>query len=222
MMRVLVCVPFTRYLPECVASWQVAFDRRDVELLYGGSMDWDRPARRANEAQKFAQARAAALADGSDALLLVQDDVVVPPGTLDRLIAAMRGGADVVYALAVRRDAGHHLSAAVELDGEEHLVALDEAPGAMDGRVHLLDVDGIGMFCTLLNRAALGVMTCEMRGRHAADWYAAQEFKRAGLRQVCDTAACVGHQVEPGVTLWPDLDGALHYRTEYSGEAVLA
>jgi len=221
----LIAVVLTRVLAAPVQSWLAAFDGQPVELLTGGSMAWPRARRRANEREKFMRARDMALGGGYDALLLVQDDVIVPPDALPRLQAVLAGGADVAYSLAVRRDAGHHWSALLEMRGEHHLLALSEdetRARAVWGGV--LDVPGIALYCTLINRRALRAMTCEIRGIHAADWYMAEDWQAAGLVQRCDTGCRVGHQLDADTVLWPSLDAPVHwlYRAEPAGEGVPA
>lgn len=215
-MNVLTCVVYTRNMPAPRASWRATFGN-DYHLLPGGSMDWPRAERRRNELEKFMTARFMALTGGYDALLLVQDDVIVSPDALQRLSAVLVGGADVAYSLAVRRDGGHHWSALTEMDGEDVGRALSEdEQRARKAWGRVIDVDGIALYCTLINRRALEVMTGEMRGMHAADWYMAEDWKRAGLVQRCDTACRVGHQIDAHTVLWPALDGeaAWWYRAE--------
>lgn len=204
-MKILIAVPRSRSIEAVEQSWQT--------LDYAGhEVDWlmisgeDDPARHPYEniTRKSYYARALALQGGYDALLLLDDDQIVPSDTIPRLIAA---GGDVAYGLTVWRNVPHSWSALSHLAHETDMIT-----GDCDDTVraqwwgNVVDVQGCGTFCTLIKRHVLEALPFERRGAHCFDFYLSQDCIKHGFRQRCDLGLIVGHVTDNGV-LWPTAIG---------------
>lgn len=181
---------------------------------------------------KYQRGRDILLAGDYDAMLTVEDDMIVPADAAQRLWAT---GADVAYGLYVwRRDRNHLWSAYTELT-EDHGTSLSQDyDAAREAWGKVIEVQGIGNGCTLIRRHVLERINFEHRGNACCDWYLALDARYAGFRQVCDTAVVCGHmaagteemrsfpivigQAPVPRIYWPDNDAAglgKLYRVEY-------
>lgn len=155
--------------------------------------------------RKALDIRRVILSSDYDALFIVDDDTLIPPDTLERLVAHE---ADIAYALYIRRDKGHHWTASHYI-GERELDPYGTRDGDMQsawGKV--IEVAGVGTGCTLVHRHVLERIPFARRGIHGYDFYLAVDAYRAGLRQVCDTTLNIGHiDVDQNVIYYPSPDG---------------
>ncbi len=166
---------------------------------------------------KYNAARDRVLTGDYDAMLTVESDMIIPPDALHKLWLT---GADVAYAPYVFRHNSHHWSAySVLLDDSLTGYPLSNVPerAKLDwGSV--VDVDGIGLGCTLIRRHVLEALPFVADGikhmdgtRSHTDWYFALAAMQAGYTQKCDLSIPCGHismtnrsgKLSPSV-LWPD------------------
>lgn len=162
-------------------------------------------------ADKYNAGRARALAGGYDAMLCVESDMVVPNDAAEKLAAT---GADVAYGMYVFRRKPYCWSAYSVMLPEEQMTGYPLSNIPERARLDwgaVIDVDGVGLGCTLIRRAALEAFPFRADGgRHAdgsrshCDWYAALDWMNAGFTQRCDTSVLCGH-ISP-----IDRDGALN------------
>jgi len=156
-----------------------------------------------NITRKYQYGQQLALDGGYEALMTVEDDIVVPPDAYSRLAAL---DCDVAYGLTVWRNSPHHWSAVLELGGQDHHVSLDEYP---DRRQELwggiMTVVGCGLFCTLIRRHVLEAIPFRRTGRHCCDWDFALDCADSGFVQKADLSVVCGHLTGDGLAaLWPD------------------
>lgn len=204
-MRVLLVVARSREYARALDAIAVAAGQGGVDRLDLYTGDDDQAHRYDNITAKSERARQMAVAGGYDALWSVDDDQVVPPDALERLIAA---DADIAYGLTVWRNAPHRWSAIMAADGDDTCVTLDMQPErARAAWESVIDVVGCGTFCTLIRRAVLERFTFERRGRHCWDWYLAADAVRVGFSQRCDTGLIVSHMLDGQRVLNPIIDG---------------
>ena len=170
----------------------------------------------------YQHARRVALADECYThLLCIEDDMVIPPDTIDRLLAC---DAPVAYGLYCWRWGPPHLwsayrwlffdSGASWSDDEPHTAAHYFETATVR------EVAGVGFGCTLIRRDVL--LSLDFRipddGTAANDWYFAHDCQRNGIRQVCDFGCVCGHiRLDPSArVIWPAVvDGKAAYRYEY-------
>lgn len=166
-------------------------------------------------AAQYNEARRLCLAGGYDALLTVEADMLPPANAVRRLRAT---GADVAYGLYILRRPPWEWNAysVVEAMGAW---PLSQANPALAQRVwgEVVEVDGIGFGCTLIQRRVLDALRFRADGllhadgeRSHCDWYFGSDAREAGFTQRLDTGVVCGH-VHPETTdgrpvpsvLWP-------------------
>ena len=151
-----------------------------------------------------------------DALLCVEADMILPPDTLRRLVAC---DADVAYGLYVFRHTRHTWSAYIKL-GDRHGRSLSQEPEqARDLWGRVIDVQGVGLGCTLIRRQVLEQLDFHLHPeviQTCCDWLLARDCVRHGFTQRCDTGLVCGHLTYkpfPQV-FWPDPSERRMYRQE--------
>lgn len=208
-MNILAYIPRSRTIPECEQSI-LAFNTR-VDFWHDWTFNDPNEHRFANITRKTELARVYAVEKGYDALLLLDDDMVFPRDTVERLCAT---GSDVAYGLTVWRHRPKVWSACIEIAEPNHVVMYTRETALRDdiwGKT--IDVNGVGSYCTLVKRNVLEQVTFERRGIHNFDYYLACDLQRLGIKQVCDCGLIVGHVTEHGVA-YPDINEAAGYRLE--------
>lgn len=155
--------------------------------------------------------RARVLAEGFDALLSVEADMVLPPDALRRLAGVIEdGAAEVAYGLYCSRSSQMWLLfEAISPTGGTSLSADPARAAAVWGQV--VPSAGVGMGCTLIARRALEVVEFRLGAERvfADDWQFALDVAAAGLRQAHDTGVVCGHVLESAggraTVVWPDM-----------------
>ncbi|GIV82780.1 MAG: hypothetical protein KatS3mg051_2134 [Anaerolineae bacterium] len=218
-MRILLYCPLAPQTPRIYA--------RTVESLF--RMQWDGPlpmvfgrcdAPRGTKYQdlcaKHNEARTMVLDGGYDAVLFVENDMVVPPDTLERLCAV---DADVAYGLYVSRHGWNRWLAFHSIHGYGG-VSYSQDPERMRavwGTVS--ETLGVGMGCTLIHRHVLeriGFRTAP-DDVVADDWMFALDCIDQGFRQAHDFGVVCGHITPDGKILWPAPEAPGSYRIEFMG-----
>lgn len=148
---------------------------------------------RRNILHQYQQGRAAFLAGGYDAMLVIEADIIPPPDALNRLLALE---ADLAY--GVYRFRHTDRINLVERDEPERyleLAALHDGP---------VEVGGSGLGCTLIRRHVLELIGFRWGGGRAyADHYFTTDAREAGFSMRADTRVVCGHKDERGNVLWP-------------------
>lgn len=188
------------------------YTRADTLFLRAAPIEGQDP-RDAIVAQ-YNEARKMVLDQGYDALLTVECDMLPPPNAIRRLRAT---GADVAYGLYILRRPPWEWNAYSYVQGMV-AVPLSHVPErAQADWGEVVDVDGIGHGCTLIQRRVLEAVRFRADGllhadgsRSYQDWYWAMDVREAGFTQKCDTSVICGHihpqdeqgRARPSI-LWP-------------------
>jgi hypothetical protein len=185
------------------------------------------------------KARQMVLAGDYDALLSVEADMIVPPDTIGRLIDC---DADIAYGLYIWRHKLKRWSAytTMGLWGGESVSLNHNGSGARESWGKIIDVDGLGMGCTLISRETLehlpfrlhdgkhswlvdeyaddfktmGISPYkDLRGMMCDDWLFSMDAKHYGLTQRANLGLVCGH-IDGDSVLWPDPNAEKFYRLE--------
>lgn len=218
-MKILLYCPLAPQTPRIYA--------RTVESLF--RLRWDEPlpmvfgrcdTPRGSKYQdlcaKHNEARDMVLAGGYDAVLFVENDMIVPPETLERLCAV---DADVAYGLYVSRHGWHNWLAFYHVDGYVG-ESFSRNPGRMrDAWGKVLETCGVGMGCTLIHRHVLERIEFRTPPDDAVadDWMFALDCIDHGFRQAHDFGVVCGHISPNGRVLWPNPEAPGGYRIELVG-----
>lgn len=156
-----------------------------------------------NITAKYNWARALALAGNYDALLTIEADMVVPPMTLHRLTNT---DASVSYGLYCSRRAKKRWLLFDEVT--EHPFKAEYAGETRNERMDMwgqvVESKGMGMGCTLINRAVLEkVMFRCPNPTVCCDWYFSVDCQRLGFSQAHDCGVVCGH-IDNGNIYWPE------------------
>lgn len=171
------------------------YDRADTVFLRAAPAEGADP--RDAIAAQYNEARRLVLDGGYDALLTVECDMLPPPNTIRRLRNCL---ADIAYGLYILRRSPWEWNAYSVMEGMAAwpLSRVPERAAQEWGEV--VDVDGIGLGCTLIQRKVLEAIRFRADGlihadgnRSYCDWYLAQDALAAGFTQRCDTSVVCGH-----------------------------
>jgi len=151
-------------------------------------------------------------------MLLVEDDMIVPPDALAELEAAQ---ADVAYGLTCWRHGYPGWSPRLSLNGRGEVANLSDDPArARASWGQILDVAGVGTFCTLIQRAVFAEHGLRWRLSDTlpvcCDWWFAMDCTRLSLTQRANLAVVCGH-ITPAPTpriIWPSLEERNLWRME--------
>lgn len=203
-MKILAGIPLTRSIAPALESIEaLRWPHLDRLYLRGGDApgaDYD--TRWQNLTEKGERARLMAIAGGYDALLTIDDDMILPADAVERLAAC---DAHIAYGLYVLRGNLYGQWNAAEAMTDSDFTSWSDKAGAW-GKV--IDVAGCGLGCTLIRREVLLTTRFQRRGQHAYDYYLALDARRNGFSQKCDTRCTLGHvDVDRNAMLWPTPDG---------------
>ena len=215
----IVCPTYNRLFTPTLRSifgLQSVGGRLDTFFPYHGYGDGERDSRDII-CDKYNAGRAKALAGGYDAMLTIESDMIVPPDAAVKLAAT---DADVAYGVYVFRRRPFDWNAYSVLQ-EDALMGWPLSNVPERARLDwgsVVDVDGVGLGCTLIRRHVLEAFPFRADGikhmdgtRSHADWYAALDWMNAGYTQKCDLSVVCGHisaqnrkgKLSPCV-MWPD------------------
>jgi hypothetical protein len=205
--RVLVFTPCNRLEPETLAAL--------FALSYEGPLDRlitrDNPERvRVNDniIYNYRKMQRVALAERYDAVLIVENDIIPPADTIERLLAVE---ADIAYGVYGLRRGFPTLNVRHPVSMQsfsEHRAEWVERYG------QVIDVSGIGFGCTLIHRPVLEVLELHSDNGGDGDTQLARDAIRAGFRQKADTTLLCGHKRPDGVVLWVQPDGRIRQEGE--------
>ena len=193
-MKVLICIPYTGYVaPQAAYSLiPMACHARNkgvsVDMLpIGLSLVYTA---REEAAKAFLQGK-------YDALLFVDSDMVVPVDLLTRLIEADK---DIVSALAFKRTPGYEPCIFKECSETDAKFYLDYPKG-------LIEIEGVGMACTLIKRRVFETVPEPRFFPHkilGEDLSFCVRARAAGFKIYCDTTLISGHVTQETI-------GEAHY-----------
>lgn len=188
-MQILIAVPCSRPdspAMDVIMGMESAAHQLDLHIEYGH----DDPAahRYDNITRKYRAIRREFLSGTWDALLTMEDDIQPPPDAVDLLAAV---DVDVVYGLTVWRNPPHYSSAQVTLQPSGVLNMYPRLLTEQWGKV--IDVEGCGLFCTLIHRHVLEALDFHRDGAACCDWDFAVDCMRHGFKQAAHTGVLCGH-----------------------------
>lgn len=181
------------------------FDRNDdPQPIPGGD---PKRTKYADVTAKHNHARQVALDAGYDAVFFVENDMVLPPDALHKLLAV---DADVAYGLYCGRHGWHTWLCALELQ-EHGALWLSERPDEALARWgQIIPSYGVGFGCTLVRRNVLEAVPFRLEPTNedvSDDWIFALDCRAAGFRQAHHLGVVCGHVAARGGSariLWPD------------------
>ena len=216
MTSVLIVTPRFHHWPQALASHDALDTPCAVARLSLVEGDTD-PNPYVNITGKYERGRQMALELGYDALLCLEDDMIVPPDALARLLAV---DADIVYGLTVWRHGRPGWSTRLALTADGQAVNLSDYPDEARARWGtVVDVAGTGTFCTLIRRRVFEALPWRVDPAWptlCCDWWLSVDAQRLGFRQRADLGCVCGHitrEPTPRV-LWPDARQARLWRVE--------
>lgn len=185
-MKVLICIPYTGYVaPQAAYSLiPMACHARNrgisVDMFpIGMSLVYTA---REESVRVFLQG-------GYDALLFVDSDMVVPVDLLTRLIDADK---DIVSALAFKRTPGYEPCIFKECNEQDAKFYLDYPKG-------LIEIEGVGMACTLIKRMVFETVPQPWFFPHKVlgeDLSFCVRARETGFKIFCDTTLICGHMTQ--------------------------
>lgn len=148
----------------------------------------------------YVRLRAIFLAGDWTHLWIVEDDLIVPPDALDKLLAV---GSDIAYApYCFRRGTPVVNIMRVSTTGPMTDQPAEWKRDFKAGRV--VECTGLGFGCTLIQRHVIERFEMHSRsGGGDADTCLAQDAAAAGMTQRADLSVVCGHMRPDGTTLWP-------------------
>lgn len=143
-------------------------------------------------------------AENYDYLFTVEQDMIVPPDALSKLMAL---DADIAYGVYCFRK-GKPTINITRTDKQQESYGLYH--NLRDWRKVFgkpVDCNGLGFGCTLIKRSVFDVLNFHSVPGHDGDTQLAHDAKRLGLKQMADTSVLCGHKRPDGTVVWPDADG---------------
>lgn len=158
-------------------------------------------------AAKYKEAQAQFRRGDWDAMVIIEDDMIIPPDTFPRLISLVtEHDAEIGYGLYVWRHGRHRWNAYLELNAIGGISYSRDIDRCRRDWGRVVDVAGVGMGCTIIGKEAMHDLEFRRGGLADADWYMALDAQHAGIVQKCDLGLVCGHMdMEPSPRiLWPD------------------
>ena len=158
-----------------------------------------------NITRKLNHAREVCLRGDYAAMLIVEDDMLAPP---DALLKLMQVEAEVVYGLCCFRHGTPGWSARTRLTATEVAGLADDADRARAAWGQVVDVAGVGTYCTLLRREVVEALPFRLVEEQpvCCDWWLSVDCQQAGFGQKAHLGVVCGH-ITPWPTprvIWPD------------------
>lgn len=198
MTSVLCVTPHNRLEPECVRSI--------FTQTYSGSIDHHftrhnpDPVPGMNIVAAYQRLQAIFLAGPWSHLWIVENDLIVPPDALDKLLVM---SADIAYGTYCFRR-GTPVVNVMHRDTTDPLTGDPAAWRRLFTAGTVVDCAGLGFGCTLIARSVLERFEMRTRiGGGDVDTELARDVKAAGLVQRAHLGVVCGHIRPDRVTLWP-------------------
>lgn len=188
-----------------------------------GRKDNAHPRKYVDLCMKHNEARDMVLAGTYDALLLVENDMIIPPDTITRLTAV---DADVAYGLYCSRHGWMQWLAFFEINGLSGGSYSQSKKMMQYAWGNVVETRGVGFGCTLIYREVLKRINFRTHPQDAVadDWLFAQDCHDAGFKQAHDFGVVCGHIKPNGTVIWPNPEAEGGYQVEFpenSGEQLV-
>lgn len=207
-MNILIFCPTYRLEPETVESlFCLDYGKNLVDILLTRSNPCDVP--EYNRLYNYRRGRAALLADGYDAMMIIESDMIVPRDAMLKLIDM---DADIGIGLyAHRHQKDTYNLQAYHPEEMQDFIPLAELARHWGER---LPVTGGGLGCALVKRRVLAEHQFRLVMPNAViiadcDSWLFHDAVRAGARIMADTSIVCGHKTPAGVILWPTPHGVI-------------
>lgn len=164
-----------------------------------------------NICDKHNHARSLVLNNNYDAVLFVENDMIIPEDTLDKLINA---DADVAYGLYISRHGWRRWLAFDSISDIAGVSFSQNINKAKERWGQVVNTQGVGMGCTLIKRNVLEKIEFRTHPDNmvADDWMFALDCKQLEFTQKHDLSVICGHITPTGEILWPtNTNDTLHY-----------
>lgn len=178
-------------------------EQLDYLMLEGGD-DPETPVD--NITAKYNFARDVVLANGYDALLTLESDIIPPPDALMKLAAIE---ADVAYGLYCWRASWPYWNAYTMLQERTARSLSKDLEQAKEAWGNVIEVAGVGNGCTLIHRNVLEALPFRkaVYMNYCCDWTLALDCQEHGFVQKNDLSVICGHMEQEPIprVLWPDI-----------------
>jgi hypothetical protein len=209
-MKTLAVIRQTRVIPLAVQSIHRVLETEQLDALWLRHGEGDKGERYNDGTERLKLARDQFLAGPWDAMLVIDDDLILPPDSYARL---RKHHVQVVMGMTVRRTPDHHWSVVISSDdGINGYVTLDQDPDlARDVWGRTIQVWGCGHNPTLIQREVIEKIPFRREpGEHGADRFFAFDCNQARIPIFCDTSLIVGHH-DGNDWYVPDIE-SFHFR----------
>lgn len=216
-MNVLTYVPLAPRTPRIyartIASIFKARWPSSMPIIFGRE-DEPKESKYANIVKKHNEARALCLRGGYDGLMLVENDMILPEDTFEKLC---RPDFDVMYGLYVGRHGWQKWLAFFYITDHGGVSFSDDKERALDAWGKVKVTQGVGMGCTFINRHVLEKIEFRYDPHElvADDWLFSLDCIKHGFSQAHDFSVVCGHMKPRGEILWPDITSEGLYTIEY-------
>jgi hypothetical protein len=160
--------------------------------------------------RKYQQAREHFLTGDYDAMLCLEDDMIVPPDALERMLLVDSG---IVYSMYNSRH--HHRQCNVFFDVSEYGGRGITHYDAVRYNDSVIECVGAGQGCTLIHRPVLAEIPFRLhpdRASYAPDWWLAIDAKAKGFRQHAHLGVKCGHMISANEAVYPDINTPYLFR----------
>lgn len=209
-MKILIYVPLSPVTPKIFGRALQSIFRIEwkdkVDIVFGKNETPNPKGKYTDICDKHNEARALVLDNNYDAVFFIENDMIIPPDALEKL---MKLDTDVGYGLYCSRHGNFSWLAFANIDGYGGL-SYSQSKHLMQtawGRV--LQTEGVGMGCTLIHRHVLEKLNFRtvIGDAVADDWLFATDCKEFGFIQTHDFSIVCGHITPNSSVLWPTVNG---------------
>lgn len=163
-----------------------------------------------NHLHQYQRGREVFLASRSDAMLIVESDMLPPRDALKTMVEVMERGMDIVYGVYRFRQSDVINVHELLPDGQRVIGQnLSVRPHLLKRAVKLgvYPCSGIGFGCTLIRREVLEAVPLRIDAMNSShcDTYFAKDALEKGFRQAADFRVICGHIDYDGSVKWPSL-----------------
>jgi hypothetical protein len=143
-------------------------------------------------------------AESYDYLFTVENDVIVPPDALVKLLAV---DADIVHGVYGFRRGKAVLNIMRHDDTRESYSLAGNLRAWKKAFGKVIPCNGLGLGCTLIKRSVFDVLTFHSDLGYDGDTQLRNDAVKAGLSIMADTSVLCGHKRPDGTVIWPCADG---------------
>jgi hypothetical protein len=210
-MKILIYVPLAPNRPRIYARTITSLFTLNykpyVDIVFGKqdeiiTSDHNHDNKYANIRDKHNHARDIVLNNDYDAVLFVENDMIIPEDALDRLLEV---NADVAYGLYISRHGWRRWLAFKSISDIAGVSFSNDPQYAKQQWGNVVTTEGVGMGCTLIKRNVLERISFRTHPENlvADDWMFAIDCKDNGFIQKHHLGVVCGHITPTGEILWP-------------------